>query len=48
MKTPDFKDGLRELIEKDGGVNAQNLDRISRALRVPEETFTPQRLNGLL
>jgi hypothetical protein len=44
----EFKEHLKTLIDADGGMAAPNLERISKLLRAFEETFTPQRLIGLL
>jgi hypothetical protein len=44
----EFKDHLKTLIDANGGIGAPNLGRISKGLRSFEETFTLQRLRGLL
>ena len=48
MDNPEFKDVLRELVDLNGGISTQNLNRISEGLRIHEDAFTTGRLLALL
>ena len=48
MKNPDFKDVLRELIEKNGGLSSSNMERLSDKIRKFKPEFSAAYLRRLL